>query len=232
MMRLRFFASSCGSAEMPSRSGISMSSTATSGLMRSIWLTASSPVRSELRPAYPAPRRSSARSCRGSRRSCRRPSPGAAHASSRPEPGHLSTQHSLLHQRHTAELQNWTPKATCRRIERENQIRPTSANFAVTMSLSNGFMMYSLAPACSARAMCATSFSVVQNTTLGMIAAGQAAQIAEEFVAVHDRHVPVEQDGCRHRALAGFERLFAVLGFDDLEVQAFQDAACDLADDA
>jgi hypothetical protein len=33
--------------------------------------------------------------------------------------------------------------------------------------LSNGFMMYSLAPACSARAMCATSFSVVQNTTLG-----------------------------------------------------------------
>src|SRR5215475_6705993 len=35
------------------------------------------------------------------------------------------------------------------------------------MSLSNGFMMYSLAPACSARAMCATSFSVVQDTTFG-----------------------------------------------------------------
>src|SRR3954470_3699225 len=47
------------------------------------------------------------------------------------------------------------------------QIRPTSWNFAVTMSLSKGFMMYSLAPACSARAICATSFSVVQNTTLG-----------------------------------------------------------------
>src|SRR3954453_20891285 len=47
------------------------------------------------------------------------------------------------------------------------QIRPTSWNFAVTMSLSNGFIMYSLAPACSARAICATSFSVVQNTTLG-----------------------------------------------------------------
>src|SRR5665213_1874815 len=45
--------------------------------------------------------------------------------------------------------------------------RPTSWNFAVTISLSNGFMMYSLAPARSARAMCATSFSVVQNTTLG-----------------------------------------------------------------
>src|SRR4051812_5517771 len=47
MMRSRFLASSLGSAEMPSSSGISMSSTATSGLMRSIWLTASSPVRSD-----------------------------------------------------------------------------------------------------------------------------------------------------------------------------------------
>jgi hypothetical protein len=47
MTRLRFFASSCGNAEMPSRSGISMSSTATSGLTRSTWLTASSPVRSD-----------------------------------------------------------------------------------------------------------------------------------------------------------------------------------------
>src|ERR1043166_5890095 len=47
------------------------------------------------------------------------------------------------------------------------QIRPTSWNLASTMYLSNGFMMYSLAPAWSARAMCTTSFSVVQNTTLG-----------------------------------------------------------------
>ena len=47
MIRLRFFASSSGSAEMPSSSGISISSTATSGLTRSIWLTASRPVRSD-----------------------------------------------------------------------------------------------------------------------------------------------------------------------------------------
>src|SRR5258708_32171968 len=47
MMRSRFFASNCGNAEMPSSSGISISSTATSGLMRSSWLTASRPVRSE-----------------------------------------------------------------------------------------------------------------------------------------------------------------------------------------
>ena len=100
------------------------------------------------------------------------------------------------------------------------------------MSLSNGFMMYSLAPACSARAICATSFSVVQNTTFGCVAAGHAAQIAEEFVAVHHRHVPVEQDRLGQSALADFQRLLAVLGFDDLEIQSFQDAPRDFADDA
>src|SRR5579872_1895131 len=47
MTRSRFLASGSGSAEMPSRSGISISRTATSGLMRSIWLTASRPVRSD-----------------------------------------------------------------------------------------------------------------------------------------------------------------------------------------
>src|SRR5882757_1017556 len=58
-----------------------------------------------------------------------------------------------------------------------DQISPTSWNFAVTISLSNGFMMYSLAPACSARAMCATSFSVVQNTTLGMSPPGMRRRL-------------------------------------------------------
>ena len=48
------------------------------------------------------------------------------------------------------------------------QISPTSWNLASTISLSKGFMMYSLAPALSARAICATSFSVVQNTTFGV----------------------------------------------------------------
>src|SRR3954447_6287439 len=46
-------------------------------------------------------------------------------------------------------------------------IKPTSANLSAMMSLSKGFMMYSLAPPLSAWAICATLFSVVQNTTLG-----------------------------------------------------------------
>jgi hypothetical protein len=32
-------------------------------------------------------------------------------------------------------------------------------------------------------------------------------------------------------SIADFERLLAVLGFDDLEVEAFQDAPCDFPDD-
>src|SRR5258708_12800003 len=67
---------------------------------------------------------------------------------------------------------------------------------------------------------------------LGLIAAGHAAQMAKEFKTVHDRHVPVEQDRIGQSALAGFQRLLAVLGFDDLEIQAFQDAPCNFSADA
>src|SRR5260370_5685739 len=66
----------------------------------------------------------------------------------------------------------------------------------------------------------------------GLIAAGHAAQMTEEFKTVHDRHIPVEQDGIGQAALADFQRLLAVLGFDDAEIHLFQDAPCDLADDA
>src|SRR5467141_4324301 len=63
---------------------------------------------------------------------------------------------------------------------------------------------------------------------LGLVAAGHAAQIAKEFIAVHHRHVPVEQDRLRQSALANLKRLLAVLGLDDLEIQTYQNAPCDL----
>ena len=99
------------------------------------------------------------------------------------------------------------------------------------MSLSNGFMMYSLAPACSARAMCDIVFGGAEYH-LGRIAAGHAAQIAEEFIAIHHGHVPVEQNRLGHGALADVQRFRAVLGFDDLEIKTFQNTACDLSNDA
>src|SRR5262249_6704314 len=50
----------------------------------------------------------------------------------------------------------------------EDHRSPTWENFAWMMSLSNGFMMYSLAPAWIASWMWLMSFSVVQNTTTGL----------------------------------------------------------------
>ncbi len=49
-------------------------------------------------------------------------------------------------------------------------------------------------------------FSVVQNTTLGSSPPGMRRRLPEEFVAVHDRHVPVEQNRLGHCALADFKR--------------------------
>src|ERR1700691_1234897 len=67
---------------------------------------------------------------------------------------------------------------------------------------------------------------------LGLVAAGHATKISEEFVAVHDRHVPVQKDGFGQSALADLERLLAVFSLHDLEIQTFQNAPCDLSDDA
>src|ERR1700733_10687532 len=52
--------------------------------------------------------------------------------------------------------------------------RPASANLAEMMSPSNGFMMYSLAPASSASRMWARSFSTLPNPTVGASPSGSA----------------------------------------------------------
>src|SRR5467141_1373043 len=67
---------------------------------------------------------------------------------------------------------------------------------------------------------------------LGLVSAGHAAQIAKEFVTVHHRHVPVEQDGFGQSALADLKRLLTVLGFDDLEIHLFQDSPGYFSNDA
>src|SRR3546814_10552579 len=50
-------------------------------------------------------------------------------------------------------------------------------------------------------------------------------QLVQELQAVHHGHVPVEQNGIRHVALAGLDRLSAVFGFVDVEAEAFKDLA-------
>ena len=63
---------------------------------------------------------------------------------------------------------------------------------------------------------------------LGDVAAGQAPQRFEELVAVHHRHVPIEQHGVGQLALAMRQRLLAVLGLGDLELQPLENATSDL----
>src|SRR5262245_18038970 len=59
-----------------------------------------------------------------------------------------------------------------------------------------------------------------------------AAQHAQELVAVHLRHVPVEQHRVGHLRTAGVERLLAVLGLDALDIHSFEDPPCHLSNDA
>src|SRR5260370_27087498 len=80
-----------------------------------------------------------------------------------------------------------------------------------------------------ARDMVDSVFSGAEHH-LGLVTAGQAAQIAKEFVAVHHRHVPVEQDRLGQSALANLKRLLAVLGFDALEIHLFQNTPCYFSD--
>jgi hypothetical protein len=67
---------------------------------------------------------------------------------------------------------------------------------------------------------------------LGFIAARHAAQMSKEVVAVHHRHVPVEQNRLGHRALADFKRSSRRPRPRRSEIETFQDAARDLSDDA
>src|ERR1043166_6889042 len=59
---------------------------------------------------------------------------------------------------------------------------------------------------------------------LGRVAARQPAQRLEELVAVHHRHVPIEQHRVGQLALALRQRLLAALGLGDPKIQPFEDA--------
>src|SRR5450631_932600 len=67
---------------------------------------------------------------------------------------------------------------------------------------------------------------------LGPVATRQLAQRTQKLVAVHLRHVPVEQDRIGQMAPAGVQRLLAVFGFHDLEFESFENSPRHLADDA
>src|SRR3981189_3026970 len=232
MMRLRFLASNKGSAEMPSSSAISISSTATSGLTRSIRLTASSPVRSgaattmsgsvetqrEISPLMTA-ESSTSISRNGS---CRIEVGG----------GELINATVIIHpiRLKAALLKRYADgrsAAGSKKSEKADFLELRRDDVLVE-GLHDVFVGAGMKRARDVRDVV---FSGAEHH-LGLVSAGHAAQIAKEFVTIHHGHVPVEQDRLGQSALADLKRLLAVLGFDDLEIQPFQDTSCHLSDDA
>jgi hypothetical protein len=67
---------------------------------------------------------------------------------------------------------------------------------------------------------------------LRLIAVRHLPKVAEEFISIHHRHVPVEQHRIGQLALADLKGLLAVLGFDKPEVETFQYTPGNFADDA
>src|SRR5690242_18284497 len=64
------------------------------------------------------------------------------------------------------------------------------------------------------------------------VASRQPTKRAQEVVAVHLRHIPIEQNSLRQLLPARFERLLAVLCFQDLEIEPFQNSPRHLSNDA
>src|SRR5882724_548244 len=212
---------------MPSSSGISMSSTATSGLMRSSWFTASSPVRSDaatiMSGSDPTQREISPLITTESSTTITRN--GSCRVELRVEA--LASAAVIVHQTGSnGTIETETPKAVSRRIETDGS---DQANF-LELGRDDIFVerfhdVFVGAGVERTRDMSDIVFGGAEHH-LGRIATGHAAQIAEELIAVHHWHVPIEQNRLGQGALANLERLLAVLGLDDLEIQAFQNAPC------
>src|ERR1700730_7200850 len=65
---------------------------------------------------------------------------------------------------------------------------------------------------------------------LRLVAVRHGAERAQEFVAVHDRHVPIEENRFGHLLGARFERLTAVGRFHDGKAKSFEDSPSHLSD--
>jgi hypothetical protein len=63
------------------------------------------------------------------------------------------------------------------------------------------------------------SFSGRAEHDLGLVGMSALAEEFQELHSAHDGHVPVEQDDIRHFCIAAIERLAAIAGLLDLELQ-------------
>src|SRR5712671_1025567 len=225
--RSRFLASSSGSAEMPSSSGISISRITTSGSTRSSWSTASRPLRSEAASASP-----------GSSSTQRETSPRTTTAS--------STTITLIARSTDATVD--ATVGTARAIEvilgtrryrthtrtrlRHRSEQPDLLELGLDDVLVERLHdVFVRARMERARDMGHVVLGGAEHH-LRSVAAGKPTQRPQELVAIHLRHVPIEQHRVRQLALTRSQRLLAVLGLGDLELESFEDAPRHLADHA
>src|SRR5579862_6671592 len=226
-IRSRFFFRSSGSAEMPSSSGISMSSTTTSASLPSMRSTASRPVRSDavtVMSGSPSTQRATRlRATTESSTTMTRIGLSAAAAL-------VAATRAILMDSDFARL-------TLLGLPTQRRRGPASdqADF-LELGLDDVFVerLHDVFVGTGVQRT-----RDVGDVVLGgaehhfrPVAAGQPAQHPQEVIAVHFRHVPVEQDGIGQLPLAGFDGFLAVLGFRDLEIETFEDPSRHLADDA
>src|SRR6478609_5893904 len=211
--RSRFLASSSGSAAMPSSSGISTSSTTTSGSSRSSWLTASRPVRKVA---------ASSRSGSASTQRANRPRTTTASST------------IMTRMRRPAALAE-NDEASARLMAAGPGKRSDQADF-LEFRLDDLLVerLHDVLVGAGVQRARDVRDVVLGGAEhhLGSVAAGQTAQRTQKLVAVHLRHIPVEQDRLRQLLFAGIERLLAVLGLHDLEFESFENSPRHLADDA
>src|SRR5215510_16289065 len=206
--RSRFFSSRSGSAEMPSSTGISTSRMTTSGSARSSWSTASRPVRREATTSMPGsswihretrPRTTTASSTTMTRIGDCVEAVGGGTAET-------ATLMWTRTRRYTTKIR----KAAC--LDQPDFLELGLDNFLVErlhdVLVRTGMQR--------ARDVSDVVLGRAEHD-LGLVAARQSPQRPQELVAVHLRHVPVEQNSVRQLALALAQRLFAVLRLGDRE---------------
>src|SRR5262245_4143833 len=223
--RSRFFSRSRGSAVMPSVSGMSTSRRTTSGLVRSSCSTASRPLRIEPTTCSP----SSASIQRVNRpRTTTASSTTMTRIGSWPDSGcgvgeatailiARLTDYGTLHKRYERNI--GSDQADFLKLGFDNLLVERFHDVLVRSGVQR------------ARDMRHVVLGGAEHD-LGPIAVGHPPQRAQEFVAVHLRHVPVEQDGIGHLAAAGLDRLLTVFRFDDFELETFENPPRHFSDDA
>src|SRR5476649_375565 len=214
-----------GSAESPSSSGMSMSSTTMSGLSFSTLSTASRPLRNVPTTSMPdsseshrdiRPRTTTASSTIMTRMAC----PAALL-------GAICGKDMMLNWNSTHRTRRGTslpPKGERMSSDQADFLELRFDDFLVER-LHDVFVGAGMH---RTRDMREVVFGSAEDD-LRLVAVRHGAERAKEFVAIHHRHVPIEENRLGHLLGARFERLTAVGRFYDGKAESFEDSPSHLS---